>query len=340
MHKTSESDSLRRFRTMCEALVKQVPAVVYIDDDSSFALYMNPEVERAIGYTEAEWLEDPNLWVKLLHPEDRERTLSGVNRARTTGTLFDAEYRLVARDGSVVWVHDKSMQVEGVVEKGTTKDYSVWQRVILNITERKQMEKERRESEELFKKTFELAGVGMAHVAPDGRWLRVNNKLLEISGYNREELLEMSFLELTPLEDRQASLECIHRMLAGKLGSYSLERRYVRKDGLRIWINLSISLLRKTTGEPKFFICVVEGITERKIAELVPESLTDREMEVLQQITKGRTNSQIAEDLCHSLGTVKLAVQKILCKLSVTDRIRATNRAIEIGLIPPLRYEK
>ena len=103
----------------------------------------------------------------------------------------------------------------------------------MDITGCRQTEEELCRKEELFRKTFESAGVGMAHVTPDGRWLRVNDKLCEISGYDREELLEMTFLELTPPEDRQASMEHVRRMLAGKLGPYSLERRYVRKDGSR-----------------------------------------------------------------------------------------------------------
>ena len=106
-------------------------------------------------------------------------------------------------------------------------------------------------------------------------------------------------------------------MLAGKLGPYSLERRYVRKDGSRVWVELSVSLARNTTGGPDFFICVAEDITERKIAELVPEPLTDRELEVLlRDLAVGKTNPQIAEDLCYSLGTVKLCVQRIISKLA------------------------
>lgn len=319
--------------TMYEVLVEQIPAVVYVDadDEASSALYISPQVEEMLGYTQEEWLEDPDLWAKLLHPEDRERALAEANRTRTTGETFDAEYRLVARDSRILWIHDKAVRVE--VESSV-----VWQGVLLDITERKRAREEICRSEELFRKTFESAGVGMAHVTPDGRWLRVNDELCGISGYSREELLEMTFLELTPSEDQQASLERVRRMLERKLGSYSIERRYVRKDGSRVWVNLSVSLVRDTTGEPDFFVCVAEDITERKIAELVSEPLTSRETKVLRRIAEGRTNLQISEEACHSLGTVKLDVQNILCKLGAIDRRRAADRAVEIGLIPPSRY--
>lgn len=318
---------------MYEALVEHIPAVVYVDadDEVSSALYMSPQVEEMLGYTQEEWLEDPDLWVKLLHPEDREQVLAEANCTRTTGETFNAEYRLVARDGRILWVHDKAVRVE--VESSV-----VWQGVMLDITERKRSREELRRSEELFRRTFESAGVGMAHVIRDGRWLRVNDKLCEISGYGREELLGMTFLELTPPEDRQASLDRIRRMLTGKLGPYSIVRRYVRKNGSRVWVNLSVSLVRKPSGEADFFICVAEDVTEQKITELVSKPLTDRETKVLRRIAEGRTNPQIAEDVCHSLGTVKLDVQNILCKLGVVDRSRAADRAVEIGLIPPPRY--
>ena len=87
-----------------------------------------------------------------------------------------------------------------------------------------------------------------------------------------------------------------------------------------MWVDLSISLVRKTTGEPDFFVCVAEDITERKIAELVPEPLTDRELEVLHHLAVGKTNPQIAEDLCYSLGTVKLHVRRLIAKLGACDR--------------------
>jgi PAS domain S-box-containing protein len=320
---------------MYEALVEQVPAVVYVgsDTEACSTLYVSPQVEQMLGYPVEEWLVDPGLWVKLLHPEDRQKALAEADRARATGEPFDAQYRLLARDGCderVVWVHDKAVQVEA---GGSV----VWQGVMLDITERQRATEELRRSEHLFRKTFESAGVGIAHLTPEGRWLRVNDRLCEISGYSREELLEKTFLELTPPEDRKGSIERVQRMLEGKLGPYSLERRYIRKDGLRIWVNLSVSLARKPSGEPDFLICVAEDITDRKIAEFIPERLTEREMEVLCHIAAGKTNPQIARQLSHSLGTVKSDVRRIIAKLEARDRKQAASRAIEIGLIfPPL----
>lgn len=178
----------------------------------------------------------------------------------------------------------------------------------------------------------------MAHVAPDGRWLRINDRLCEISGYGREELLGLTFLDLTPSEDLDASLERVRRILEGRLGPYSMERRYVRKDGSHVWVSLSVSLARKLSGDPDYLICVADDITEHKIAELVPDPLTPREIEVLRQVAVGRTNQQIARSLAYSMGTIKHCIQCAIAKLGVENRKQAAARAVEIGLIAPPRY--
>lgn len=145
----------------------------------------------------------------------------------------------------------------------------------------------------------------------------------------------MSFLNLTSPEDLEASIDRMRRILEGKLGPYTMERRYVRKDGSHVWVNLSVSLVRKPDGEPDYLICVAEDITERKIAELIPEPLTPREMEILREVVEGRTNPQLARNLSYSLSTVKLDLQHIIAKLGVRGRNQAVARAIGIGLVPP-----
>ncbi|MBD2450465.1 PAS domain S-box protein [Nostoc sp. FACHB-152] len=127
------------------------------------------------------------------------------------------------------------------------------------------------ESEERFRATFEQVAVGLAHVGLDGRWLRVNQKLCEILGYTREELLNLTWVEISHSDDLRIDLRNICQLLAGKISTYSLEKRYIRKDGLPVWVNLTVSLLRETTKalpEPKYFIAVIEDITKRKQVEV------------------------------------------------------------------------
>jgi len=135
------------------------------------------------------------------------------------------------------------------------------------VTSRNHRNKKIEESEEMFRATFEQAAVGIAHVAPDGRWLRVNRKLCDIVGYSRDELMKLTFQEITHPEDLEADLAYVKQILAGEIHTYSMEKRYVRKDGSIVWINLTRSLVRKPSGEPKYFVAFIEDITERKQME-------------------------------------------------------------------------
>ncbi|MEP6758607.1 MAG: PAS domain-containing protein, partial [Actinomycetota bacterium] len=118
-----------RFRT----LVEQLPVAVYTDavDDLSTALYISPQYEQLTGYTAEQRLLDPDLWVKMLHPDDRERVLTESGRTNDTGEPFDVEYRIVRADGRTVWVHDHAMQVQD--PSGQAR----WHGVLQDITENK-----------------------------------------------------------------------------------------------------------------------------------------------------------------------------------------------------------
>jgi PAS domain S-box-containing protein len=140
--------------------------------------------------------------------------------------------------------------------------------LVVDITERKRIEEELRASEDRFRSTFEQAAVGISHVGLDGRWLRVNNRLCEIVGYTREELLHMSFQQITHPQDMEPDLELVRKSVAGEVDGYHLEKRYLRKDGSIVWIQLTVSLVRDAhTHEPDHFISVIEDITSRKAAE-------------------------------------------------------------------------
>jgi len=96
-----------------------------------------------------------------------------------------------------------------------------------------------------------------------------------------------------------------------------------------------VSLVRKPSGEPNYFISVIEDITERKMAELLLGSLKPREVEILHLMAQGRTNREMAQQLMVSVSTVKNHVQHIIAKLEVSDRTQAAVRAAELGLIDP-----
>ncbi|MET0377437.1 MAG: PAS domain S-box protein, partial [Spongiibacteraceae bacterium] len=118
-----------------------------------------------------------------------------------------------------------------------------------------------------FESTFQQAALGMAVVAPDGRWLRVNQKLCDILGYTEQELLSKTFQDLTYPDDLHADLDHLKRMLAREIASYAMEKRYIRQDGSLVWANLTVSLTWQSDGTPDHFISVVEDISDRKRVE-------------------------------------------------------------------------
>lgn len=120
-----------------------------------------------------------------------------------------------------------------------------------------------RESTLCFEATFEQAAVGIALVSPEGHWLRVNHKLCEMLGYSSHELLQTTFQEITHADDLYTDLTFVQRMLAKELDTYSMEKRYIRKDGTLVWINLTVALVWKADGTPDYFISVVEDIQKR-----------------------------------------------------------------------------
>lgn len=123
-----------------------------------------------------------------------------------------------------------------------------------------------RSSEARFYATFEQAAVGLAHVAPDGRWLRVNRKLCGIVGYSADELLSLTFQDITYPEDLLINLDSVRRLLTREIDTASNEKRYVRKDGGIVWVNVTVTLTWKANGEPDYFIAVIEDIHARKRA--------------------------------------------------------------------------
>ena len=143
--------------------------------------------------------------------------------------------------------------------------------IFANAIARKRSNQQLRESEEVNRATFDQAAVGIAHVGIDGSWLRVNDKLCTIVGYPRENLLRMTFQDITHPDDLETDLEYVRQVLSGEIKTYSMEKRYYRKDRSLVWTNLTVSLVRDSSGEPLHFISVVENITERKLAELALE---------------------------------------------------------------------
>jgi PAS domain S-box-containing protein len=123
------------------------------------------------------------------------------------------------------------------------------------------------DSEARFRATFEQAAVGIAHVAPDGTFLRLNQKFCDIVGYAHAEMLTRTFQDMTHPDDLDTDIEHLRRLLSGEADTYSMEKRYIRKDGEIVWVNLTVSQVGLEKGKLDYFVSVVEDISARKHAE-------------------------------------------------------------------------
>jgi PAS domain S-box-containing protein len=201
------------------------------------------------------------LYRNRLEPYRTECDLRGGAAVRA-GTGFNQEYPVRASDGSLRWLYE-DVQVETVIPGQR------WKAVCLcvDITERKEAQAQAQENEARFRATFEQAAVGIALVGIHGEWLQINQKLCDILGYTLEELLLTNYDDFRHPEDVEAAARSVRPLFAGTINTYTVERRYLRRDRSIIWGNLTISLVRDATHRPLHYICVIEDISQRKRQE-------------------------------------------------------------------------
>ena len=224
-------------------------------------LHVNRALCQLVGLSEEQLLE---LTISdLTHPDDVEATVER-RRRQVQGTHADnrIERRYVRADGTTVWVAITSTLV---LDAAGAALYSVAQ--IENINDRVHARAALGEAEERFRRAFDDAPIGIGLVALDGRWLKVNQTLAEITGLSEAQLLHSTFQDNTHPDDADIEAEHSRQLLAGEVRSYRMEKRYVRPDGQSIWVMLSASLVRGIDGEPLYFISQVENINERKRVE-------------------------------------------------------------------------
>src|SRR5215213_8105698 len=240
-------------------LVEQIPAITYvqepIDSDTPKAItYMSPQYGAMLGYPAETEILDEEHWLRMLHPDDRERVLAEELRTDETGEPFRIEYRQVARDGRVVWVHDEATLVRD--EEGNAL---YWLGVQYDITEQKRIEEELRQSEERFKVLSQEVVEGII-LSENGRIIDANRSLTEMFGYRLEELIGRDAIELTQPEYR----EMVRQRISDE-DTRHYESRGLKKDGTIFPIEIRPRLLPYSGRRIR--VTSVIDLTERKHQE-------------------------------------------------------------------------
>jgi PAS domain S-box-containing protein len=201
-------------------------------------------------------------WLKAVHPDDVKGIYIEWQRALSEKKVLEVEYRLLRYDGVY-----RTFLARGIPVFEPDDSIREWVGASTDITEKKLLEGELRESEQRFRATFEQAALGIAHIDLEGHFLLANQKFCDISGYTYEELRSSTTTELLLIEDPETTAENALKLVMGEIQTYSHEMRYVRISGLPIWVNFTLSVVRDAMGMPLYFLATVEDINERKREE-------------------------------------------------------------------------
>lgn len=253
-------DALRFSEARFRALYRDNPTMIATIDAELTMLSVNPFCAVQLGYTVDELEGQPVL--NIFHEDDRSALAEQLRSClQNPDRVYQWQFRKVRKDGEILWVEEIAQAVHDL--NGALNILVVCQ----DITDRKRTEDALRESEERFRATFSQAAVGMGLMTPDSHWMRINQRYCDIVGYTEEELKDLTIRDITHPDDREESLKQFQLLLEGRIGNYSIEKRYIRKDGSIVWVNITASMVADAGGKPRFAVGVVEDITSRKRAD-------------------------------------------------------------------------
>jgi two-component system, cell cycle sensor histidine kinase and response regulator CckA len=305
---------------LLELILDSMGEAVIATDVDGKVLRMN-----RVASTLTEWPESLGLHrplgevVALLDERSRDPlpVLGGPDWGGQTHADGSRRALLVARSGSErpVALRDAPIRNRDGSVRGTAL-------VFRDISESRSAEQALRRSEELFRATFEQAAVGMARLSADGRWLDINDRLSQILGYRRDELLGHASEDVTHPDDWAADASNLGEVLAGRSASFSLEKRYVRPDGGVAWAEVTTSLVRTASGLPDYFIAVVQDISARKRAEAELELTASQLRQSQKMETIGQLAGGVAHDFNNLLSVIRGHSELLLEDLAAGDPVR------------------
>ncbi len=254
----------QRLRHMND-LVNRSPAVVFewLNQPGWPVVQVSDSV-RQWGYDPEQLLQGRLQYSDLLHPEDSQRIHDEVLQYFAHGPdEYRQSYRIRCADGRWAWVDDRTSL--GRDAAGQVVNISG---VLLDVSAQREAEQAQRQQAELLRMFYELPFLGMAISSPtDKRWLQVNDRLCDILGYSRDELLSMSWAEMTPPGDLERNVALFDELIGGLRDGYSMAKRFLRKDGRMVHTEIDVRAVREANGQVRQLFATIQDVTERKAAE-------------------------------------------------------------------------
>jgi PAS domain S-box-containing protein len=282
LRRKRDADQLRESEERTRAALYGIGDAVLATDERARITRLNRVAESLTGWREPDAVGRPVrevLRIRIEGPGSEEvdpvadAMRTGELRSIGSGTVLESREGVTRPVlGSVAPTHAADGAVSGAVV------------VVRDQTAERAREAAARERESVFRALFEQRAVGVAHVeTPTGRFLRVNDRYAEILGYGRDELVDRTFRDVTHPEDVRASSELVEDLLEGRRREYTIDKRYVRKDGTLVWVTLSVSPMWAPGETPSTHIAMVLDVTERKGAE---ERMADLNAELERRVAR------------------------------------------------------
>lgn len=270
-----------RVRTIYES----IGDAVLVADIKGCVDTLNEVAQRLTGWSQQDAHGKPlSLVFQLFDANTQQRVKSPAEMVLSDGCPIPMSNGMILRrrDGSEVAVEDSAAPV--LNENG---QLSAVVMVFHDVSQRYAMVNKLKYERALFRQTFDQAGVGMAQLGMDGKWTRVNRKLCEITGYSEAELLALSFHGVTHPDDLMQDVDALQNLLARQTEVYETEKRYIRKDGRIVWVELTVSIVWNEDGTPDYGISIIQDIQARRDAELTAVASRAQYQALFDQMPEG-----------------------------------------------------
>ncbi len=262
LNSAARTEKPKRKRTNYRSFIENLPVLFYVVDSAPpySPLYVSPAFRR-FGYPMSDWLNDPDIWLRVIHPDDREWVIQQTAESDITGGEVDYEYRIIDEKGDLHWVRDRGCLILDNDGKVVCREG-----VMLDITARKQTEEALRQSEERYRKLFENANDIIYVHDLHGNYQSMNQAAERVFGYTREEALKLNMSQIAAPEHLEIASKKLREKIEGDSKQTAYELDCIRKDGSRITLEVNSTVITKD-GKPIAVQGIARDITERKLAE-------------------------------------------------------------------------